>query len=64
MHLADSYTVISHQIMHLPIIFDDGAVHTVEFWVVPILNHAIILGIPFLHELYPSFDWKNHTITW
>ena len=63
-HLADNSSFISHQIVHLPLQFADGAIHTVEFRVVPALNHAIILGIPFLHTLNPSIDWKTHTITW
>ena len=64
MHLSDNSSVISHQIVHLPLKFADGAIHTVEFRVVPALNHAIILEIPFLYTLNPSINWKTHTITW
>ena len=63
MHLADKSTVVSHQIVQLPLKFADGAVYTVEFWVIPVLNHAIILGIPFLNIFNPSINWKTHTIT-
>ena len=48
--------VIFHQIMHLKPIFADSAVHAVELWVVLALNHAIILGMPFLHTLSPCID--------
>ena len=40
--------------MYLPLQFADGAIHTVEVRVVPALNHAIILGMPFLHIVNPS----------
>ena len=63
-HFLDNSSIISHQIVHLPLRFADGAVHTVEFQVVPPLNHAIILGMHFLHRLIPSVDFLNHTITW
>ena len=63
-HLADNSSVISHHIVHLPLYFADGAIHTVEFRVVPALNHAIMLGMPFLHTFSPSIDWKTRTITW
>ena len=59
MHLADNYQVVSYQIVNLLLKFANGAVHTVEFWVVPALNHAIILGMPFLHIFNPSVNWKN-----
>ena len=62
-HLADNFSVISHQIVHLLVQFADGVVHTVEFWAVPVLNHAITLGMPFLHTLNTSIDWKTHIIT-
>ena len=52
-HFDDSYAVIYHQIMYLPIKFSDVAVHTVEFWVVAALNHAIILVMFFLHIFNP-----------
>ena len=42
-HLADNSLVVSYQIVHLPWKFADGAIHTVDFWVGPALNHAIIL---------------------
>ena len=61
-HLADNYLVISHQIVQLPLKFADGAVHSVEFSVVAALNHAIILGMPFLHILNPRIYWYTHTI--
>ena len=49
MHLAYNSLVICHQIVHFPLKLADGAVYTVKFWVVPALNHAIILEIPSLH---------------
>ena len=52
-HLADNSSAVSHQIVHLPLLFADGAVHTAESWAVPALNHAIILGMPFLHKFNP-----------
>ena len=61
-HLAENYSVISDQIVHLPLQFADGAIYTVEFWVVPAFNHAILLGMPFLYTLNPSIDWKTHFI--
>ena len=61
-HLTDISLFFSHQIVYLPLQFGGGAIHTFEFWVVPALNHAIILGMPFLHTLNPSIDWKTHTI--
>ena len=44
-HLADNFLVIFHQIVLLPLQFADGAIHTAAFWVIPLLNHDIILGI-------------------
>ena len=64
MHLAKNSSVISHQIVHLPVQFAYGAIHTVEFWVLPSLNNAIILGIPFLHTLNPSIYKKTPTFVW
>ena len=64
LHLADASSVISHQIVHLPLQFADRAIYTVEFWVVPALNYTIILGMHFLHTLNSSIDWKTHTVTW
>ena len=61
-HLADNSLVISHQTVHLPLQFADSAIYTVKFEV-SALNHAIILGMLFLHKLNPSIDWKTHTIT-
>ena len=55
-HLSDNYSVVSHQIVHLPLHFADGAIHTVEFRVVYALNHAIILGMPFLPTLNPQIN--------
>ena len=46
-HLTDNYSVVSHQIVYLTLKFTDSAVHPVEFWAFPLLNHAIILGMPF-----------------
>ena len=63
-HLADNSSAVSHQIVHLLLQSTDVDIHTVEFRVVPALNHAIILGISFLHILNPSINWKAHTITW
>ena len=63
MHLADNSSVISHQVVHLQLKFADGAMHTVKLWVVPALNHIIILGMPFLHKFIPSNYWKKHTYT-
>ena len=63
-YLADRFFVFSSQIVHLSLKFADGAVYTVEFQVVPALTHAIIIGIPFLHEFNPSIDWLKYTITW
>ena len=60
----ENYLEVSHQIMHLLLQFANGAVHTVEFWLVPAFNHAINFRIPFLHELYPTIDWNNYTIIW
>ena len=64
MHLDDNSSAISHQIMHLPLKFADGAVRTIEFWVVPELNRAIILVLPFLHKFDPNINCFNHTFTW
>ena len=63
-HLADNSSVISHQIVHLPLQFTNIAIHTVEFRVVPALNHNIVLGMPFLHTLKLSIDCKTQIITW
>ena len=62
MHLDNNSLVISHQIVYLLLNFADSAVDAVEFWVVPALNHAIILGIPFLHIYNPIINCKNYTI--
>ena len=56
-HFADNFSVVSHQIAHLPFHFADGAIHTLEFRVVSALNHAIILGMPFLPTLNPQINW-------
>ena len=64
LHLADNSFVISHHIVHLPLQFADSAIYTVGFWAVPILNHAIILRMLFLHTFNPSINWKTHTIIW
>ena len=56
MDLAGSYLVVSHQNVYLPLIFADSAVHTVKFWVVLALNHAIVLKMPFLHKFNPSLN--------
>ena len=63
-HLAGNSSAISHQIVHLPLQFADGTIYTVEFRIVSSLNHAIILGMPFLCILKLSIDWKTHTIIW
>ena len=55
-YLADNFSVISHQSMHLPLQFADSATHTVEFRVGPALKYAIIWGVPFLYILNPSID--------
>ena len=61
-HFSDNSTVISHLIMHLPLQFADGAIHTVEYRVVPALNHALTLGMPSLHIFNSNVYWKTHTI--
>ena len=33
------------------------------FWVVLILNHAILFGMPFLHKFNPGINSLNYTIT-
>ena len=48
--------------MHLPLKSADGAVYTVESQVVLALNHAKILGTPFLHKFNHSVNCKAHTI--
>ena len=55
-HLDDNSSVISHQIVHLPLIFANDDVHTVESWVVSILNHAIILRKSFFHKFNAYID--------
>ena len=35
LHLAYNSSIVSHQIVHLPLQFADSAIHTVEFGVVP-----------------------------
>ena len=62
-HLDDYYSVISHQIVYLPLNFVDDAVHTVEFWLVSALNRDKILGMPLLNQLNPSIDWQKCTFT-
>ena len=64
MYLTDNPSVIPHHIVHLPLIFADAIIHTIELWVIPALDHAIILGMPFLYTLDPPIGWKTHTITW
>ena len=49
--------------MHLPLKFADNAVHTVEFRVIPTLNHAKILVMPFLQKISPNINWWIHIIT-
>ena len=63
-HLANNSLVITHQIMYLLLQFADNTIYTVEFWVVPALNYAIILGMPFPHTLSPTIDGKTHSIVW
>ena len=63
-YLAENSSIIYLQIMQLPLQFADGVIYTVEVRVVPALNYAIILGMPFLYTLNPNIDWKTHTITW
>ena len=63
MLLADKFSVISHQIVHLLLKYVDNAMHTVEFWVVAELNQAIFLEMPFLHKFNPSIIWWTHNIT-
>ena len=62
-HLANNSLFISHQIMYLLVQFIDSAIYAVEVRVVPALNNAIVLGMPFLHTLNPSIDCNTHTIT-
>ena len=50
--------------MHLPLQFANGAIHTVEFRVLPALNQAIILRMPLLYTISTDIDRKTHTITW
>ena len=42
-HFYDNLSVISAQIVHLPLIFANSAVFTVEYWVVLALTHTVIL---------------------
>ena len=63
MSFNDKYSVIIHQNMHLPLKFADSDVHTVEFQVVPALNRAIILEMPFLYIFNLNIDWKTYNIT-
>ena len=55
-HLADNSSANSHQIVHLPHKYAGIAVCTVELWVVPALNHAIILGTLFLYKFILSIN--------
>ena len=64
LHLADNSSMISSQIVHLSLVFAYGAMRTVEFWLVPVLNHTMIFGMPFLHNFNSSIDWQNQTIIW
>ena len=50
--------------MKIPLKFAENVEYTVEFRVVPALNHQIILGMPFLHQVNPTIDWKKHLIKW
>ena len=61
-HLADNSSVYFHQIVHLSLQFADGPKHTVDFQAVLALNHAIILGMPFLLTLNLSIDCNTHNI--
>ena len=62
--MDDNSSLISHQIVNLPLLSADGAIYNVEFLAVPALIRAIILRTPFLYILSPSIDWNTHTITW
>ena len=50
--------------MKIPLKFAENVEYTVEFRVVPALNHQIILGMPFLHQVNPTIDWQKHLIKW
>ena len=50
--------------MHLTPKYSDSAAHTIEFRVVPTLNHTIVLEMTFLHKFSPTVYNKDHTITW
>ena len=55
-HLDNNSFVISNQIVRLLFMFTNSAYHTIEIWVIPALNHAIILGMPSLHQFNPIID--------
>ena len=63
MHLDDDYSVISSQIVHFPLKFANDAMHTVKFRGFGVLNHAIILGMLFLHKFNLIAYCQNETIT-
>ena len=46
-HLENETKVISNELVHLPLTFEDGAKHHIEFCVE--LNYTLILGTLFLH---------------
>ena len=56
MHLADNNKIISIQNLEIPLKFAENIEYTVEFRVVPALNHQIILGMPFLYQVNPLID--------
>ena len=65
-HLANNSSIISLTklcIYHFK--FANGAIYTVEFRVVPALNHAIILGNAFpTYTATPVLIGNPYTITW
>ena len=62
-YLAENSSIVFHQIVHLPVQYADGTIYTVEFRIIPVLNHAIILGMPFVHAFNPNINCKIYTIT-
>ena len=58
-HLASNSSVISHQIVDLPLKFSSGAVHTIDSLLLFAFNQAKIVGMPLNFRI----DWKSHNIT-
>ena len=61
--LANKAKVLSSRCVTLRVMLPEDVPHDIEFRVVPKLNHAIILGMPWLDSANPTIDWRARSLT-